>query len=215
MVNNLRWIDGALFILSVVAIGLSVWWAGESQALHLTALTTDADFVWHMIRATGFVSYIFMAGSMFWGLWLSTGMAKELSPGALSLNVHVTLSWIAVVLGVVHALLLLVDDRFPHTVINLIVPFSSSFRRVAGGMGVMGLWLSVAIAVSFPFKKRLTRKYWKLLHVSSYVGFVMVTIHTILAGSDVDLLGMKVILVAINSLLMIFLTLRVIRHRKL
>jgi sulfoxide reductase heme-binding subunit YedZ len=135
-----------------------------------------------------------LAASTLWGLFLSSRVIKDWSPGPVSLLMHATVSWLAVVLALAHALLLLFDNFYSYTVVDLMVPFIGPYRPLAVGLGIIALWLIFAITISFSLRRFMSNRAWYWLHYTSYIAFALVTVHALLAGTDADKLGMRIIL---------------------
>ena len=51
-------------------------------------------------------------------------------------------------------------------------------------MGVVALWLLVAVEVTALAMKKVSRKWWRNVHIASYFVFWAVSIHAALAGTD-------------------------------
>jgi len=146
------------------------------------------------VRSAGMVAYALLALSMLWGLFLSSRVLKNWSPGPLTLLLHAATSWLAVVLSIAHALLLLFDSYYTYTIQDIIVPFVGPYRPFAVGLGVIALWLTLVITVSFSLRKLIGRRAWLWLHYTSYGAFALITVHAMLAGTDATQGGVRVIL---------------------
>jgi predicted ferric reductase len=117
---------------------------------------------------------------------------------------HSTISWLALLLGLIHALLLMFDNYFTYTLSNIFVPFTGPYRPEAVGLGTLAFWIIVVVALSFPLKKRIGHVTWKRLHYMSYAAFGLVSLHGLFAGTDGTNLGFRV-LVGIGILLVVLL----------
>ena len=204
MANRSHWLDGVSLIFSVVVIGAALALMVQ-QGFFSANLLQDQNLSWHLIRSAGTVAYILLTTSILWGLALSSRIVKDWSPGVLSMVMHSTLSWLAVIFAAAHALLLLVDSFFSYSLTDILIPFTGPYRPVAVGLGTLALWVGFAVAISFSFKDRMGHRTWKLLHYTSYITFALATVHGLLAGKDADLLGFK-ILVAVCVVVVVGLT---------
>ncbi len=187
-----RWVDGLILVIvvavAVVAIGYYVQ-AGTFGS----SLADDQNVSWHMVRSAGLTAYILLGASTLWGVFLATRAIKDWSPGPVSLLLHASASWLAVVLGFAHAGLLLFDRYYQYKLSDLLVPFTGPYRPLAVGLGTLSLWFALAITISFSLRKLLGQRNWRLLHYTSYVTFLLVTVHALLAGTDGNNLGMRLI----------------------
>ncbi|MEZ4670738.1 MAG: ferric reductase-like transmembrane domain-containing protein [Anaerolineae bacterium] len=203
-----HWLDGASLVFSVVVIGVALILMIQ-QGFFSANLLQDTNLSWHLIRSAGTVAYVLLTTSVLWGLALSSRVVKDWSPGVLSMVMHSTLSWLAVILAAGHALLLLVDSYFHYSLSDVVIPFTGPYRPFAVGLGTLALWVSFAVAISFAFKDRMGHRAWKLLHYTSYITFAMATVHGLLAGKDASLLGFKLLIAFCVVAVVVFTTHRI------
>ena len=196
--------DAFMMIASGLMIALSVGFATRS-GMFTISLAEDELLTWHLIRSSGMFAYILLTGAMVWGLFLSNQLIKDWSPGPVSMSIHSALSWLGIILTLVHALLLMFDEYFTYTLADIFVPFSGPYRPEWVGMGTLAFWIMFIVTISFAFKKRLGQKTWKRLHYASYLVYIMATFHGLFAGTDSELLGFR-LMVGGGLLLVVLLT---------
>ncbi len=188
MKKSTFWIDGLSFIFSIAAIGLAILWV-----IYSDTLATIADYTvpstWQLIRSTGLTAYILATLSTLWGIALSSKIVKDWSPGTISLLLHASTSWLAVVFGAIHAILLLFDEYLTYEFLDLLVPFRGPYRPFAVGLGIIGFWILLVVNASFSVRKLMGNKYWRWLHYTSYLSFGLVSVHTLSAGTDATRIG--------------------------
>ncbi len=199
--------DTIIILASIIIIGLSAFWALNS-AIFTIPLTADTKLSWHLVRSSGIVAYLLLTASTIWGLFISGQFVKDWSPGVISMTLHSTISWLALILGLVHALLLLFDDYFKYTLGDILIPFTGPYRPEFVGLGTLAFWMIVLISLSFPLKKRLGHKNWKLLHYGSYLAFAMVSAHGLLAGTDGEKMGFRLIVMGAVFVVILLLGIR-------
>ncbi len=190
--KSTRLIDITVLIASMIIIAISAVWIVNTGMLSVK-LTEDTKLAWHLVRSSGIVAYVLLMGSTLWGLFISGQFLKDWSPGVVSMTLHSTISWLALVLGLIHALLLLFDDYFAYTLSDLFVPFTGPYRPEAVGLGTIAFWLIVLVTLSFSFKRRLGHTTWKRLHYASYVAFGLVSLHGLFAGTEGMYLGLQLL----------------------
>ena len=200
--------DLLVLVASLIVIGLSAGWMINSGMFDF-ALSSDQKLSWHLVRSSGIVAYVLLLTSTVWGLLLSSQSVKDWSPGPVSLTLHSTISWLALLLGLGHGLLLLFDKYFTYTLSDILVPFTGPYRPEVVGLGTLAFWLLVAISLSFPLKKRIGQVNWKRLHYTSYAAFGLVSIHGIFAGTDGTHLGFRLLVGGGVLLVVLLLGLRV------
>lgn len=193
MVKEARWWDRLSLLFSVVVVGVAAWVMLQS-GMFSSSLAEDSQLTWHLIRSAGILSYVLLTVSMLWGLAVSSRAVNDWSPGVLTMLMHGTISWLALVLAIAHALLLMVDKYFAYTLADILVPFIGPYRPLAVGLGTLGLWIMLAVSASFWIKDRMGHRNWWWLHLTSYVTFGLATAHGLLAGTDSERLGIRILL---------------------
>jgi DMSO/TMAO reductase YedYZ heme-binding membrane subunit len=79
----------------------------------------------------------------------------------------------------------LVADSYVHFgVADVLVPFASSWHTGAVALGIVALYLLAAIEISSLLLRRLPRRVWRGIHLTSFVLFWVATFHLITAGTD-------------------------------
>lgn len=203
MTKSTKWTDIGVMIASVLVISLSAAWLFASGTFNF-ALNQDEKLVWHLVRSSGIVAYVLLLASTVWGLFISSQFVKDWSPGPVSMTLHSTVSWLALLLGLGHGLLLMFDDYFTYTLVDVLVPFTGPYRPLFVGLGTLALWIIVAVSISFSLKKRIGHQIWKRLHYLSYAAFGMVSLHGLAAGTEGSLIGFR-LLVGFGVVLVVLL----------
>ena len=191
MHDDARWMDILSLVFSVIVVGLAVAWLTQSGALTHLSLN-QGNLVWYTIRAAGITAYILLTVSVLWGLALSSSAVKDWSPGPLSMVLHATISWLALLFALGHGVLLLLDNYFTYTLKDIFVPFVGPYRPLATGLGVLAFWVLLLVTPSFALKKRLfSHKRWQWLHRTSYAAFLFATAHGLFTGTDASKAGLR------------------------
>lgn len=212
MTRAIKWMDAFSLIFSLAVVAGTATWVLKS-GVFTTPILSDNKLPWHLVRSAGIGAYLLLAISMVWGLLMSSQYAKDWSPGALSMTLHSSVSWLALVLGFVHAFLLLLDDYFTYNLSHLLVPFTGPYRPEAVGLGTLALWLILIVTLSFSVKKRLGHRAWKWIHMTSYIAFVLVTAHGLFAGTDASNLGLRLMMIGSVCAVTLMLGIRIGKAR--
>ena len=138
---------------------------------------------WYVARASGIVAWVLVTASVVWGLVLSTKVTRRPKP-AWFLDLHRFLGGLSVVFVGVHLAGLVADNYTHFGLASLLVPLASSWHPVAVTWGVVGLYLLVAIEVTSLLMRRLPRRLWHAVHLTSFGLFIFTTVHALTAGSD-------------------------------
>lgn len=174
-----RWIGYAAATAAIFS--LTAW---LTAIVAPAALAVSNETVWYAIRASGIVSYLFLAASTIWGLLLTSKAVKDAVPAAVALDLHNYLSWIAIGITVLHAALLLFSDFFAYNLVNLLIPFTGPFQPFWVGLGIIGLYLMGITSVTFYAIRRTGIMTFRRIHYLTYVAFGLVLLHSIVTGTD-------------------------------
>lgn len=211
--SGLQWVDrlilGLVLAVSLVSVA-AVWQAGAFGL----PLVSDPRLSWHLVRAAGLTAYALLGASTLWGVFLSSRVIKDWSPGPVLLLLHSTVSWLALGATVAHVGMLLFDRYYAYTLADLLVPFTGPYRPFAVGLGILSAWLVLAISISFSQRKRIGQKAWRLLHLTSYLVFALITLHALLAGTDASKPGMRLMVGAFAAITAALLGHRIYQMRR-
>ena len=182
---------------------------------------------WYLSRASGIVAWVVLAATCLWGILLITRMLKPADRPAWLLDLHRYLGVLSIVTTVVHILLLLGDKWMAPTFKELFVP--GSLRSVtqqhlnpagngaavgaAMNWGICALYLMIVIQVSSWAMKRIPKKIWHAIHLTSYALFVMVTIHGFMVGSDTSNMVLLLTMAGIIGIVAFSLMARILQGR--
>jgi DMSO/TMAO reductase YedYZ heme-binding membrane subunit len=139
---------------------------------------------WYVTRASGVIAYVLLAAATFWGLALSTKVHGKKPPRPWMLDVHRMLGGLALVLTVVHVVAILLDGFVDFGPVDVLVPFAISWKPLAVGAGVIGMYLLVAVEVTSLLRQRISNRTWRRVHYLSFVVFVLSSLHFVTAGTD-------------------------------
>jgi DMSO/TMAO reductase YedYZ heme-binding membrane subunit len=139
---------------------------------------------WYLARAGGLVSWGLLAGSVLWGLALSTRITGPSPKPPWMLAFHRFLGALSLVFVGVHIGALVADSYVRFGPADILIPFTSSWRPVAVAYGIVALYLLLAVEITSLMMKRISNKTWRRVHRLSFALFVFATAHTLTAGTD-------------------------------
>ena len=139
---------------------------------------------WYTARAGGIVAAALLAGSVIAGLALSTAPRRARPRSAWRLDLHRFLGGLACVFVVLHLAGTLFDRFVTFHVVDLLVPLTAQWHPWAVALGVVALYLLLAVEVTSLLKPRLPLAVWRSVHYASFPLFALVQLHILLAGSD-------------------------------
>ncbi len=144
----------------------------------------NPQFWWYLTRASGIVAWLMLTASVVWGVILSTGAFRELRRPAWLLDLHRWLGALTIAFTAVHFAALVADSYVEFGLTDLTVPFASDWRPGAIALGVVAAWLLLAVELSSLAIRRVPRRAWRYVHLTSYLAFWLTSLHAALAGAD-------------------------------
>jgi methionine sulfoxide reductase heme-binding subunit len=175
-----RW---GLFAFAV-ALLLALTLPEAAHALLRIAQVAPDRLPWVATRLIGFLSYFAIAGSVIYGLLLSTKILDAIAHRPVTFALHQDLAAIGLGLAGVHAVLLGLDSSVPFSLFEVLVPFAAPYRPAWVGLGQLALYLVAIVYASFHLRRRIGQRAWRTLHYLTFLSFVGATVHGILSGTD-------------------------------
>jgi len=180
VVQLLLWFGVAFVVGVVLALSLPTAVHGLAAAI----VDTPSKLPWFATRVTAFLSYLAIAGSVVYGLLLSTKILDAIAHRPVTYALHQDLAAIGLGLAGIHAVLLGLDSTVPFSFVQILVPFAAPFRPIWVGIGQLALYVTAIVIASFYARRRIGQRAWRLLHYTTFLAFVGATAHGILAGTD-------------------------------
>jgi methionine sulfoxide reductase heme-binding subunit len=142
-----------------------------------------AGVVWYAARSAGIMAYLLLTSSVILGLLMST-RAKLAWPRFAVEEVHRFLAQLTGAFIVIHGGSLLLDKVVPFSLGQELVPFTSSYRPFAVGLGVASAELLAAVGITNALRNRMPHRLWRRMHMLTLVVWLVATSHLLLVGTD-------------------------------
>lgn len=139
---------------------------------------------WFVTRASGLVAWIMLTLSVIWGIVLSTKAFPDQRRPVWLLEVHRWLGGLTMSFLAVHLAALVADNYVDFGLADITIPYATEWKPGAVALGVLGAWLLVAVELTSLAMRKLPRKVWRFVHLSSYVAFWLASMHAAFAGTD-------------------------------
>ena len=165
-------------------VGVALAAAGFVVGIGVTGLAEGTTSFWYLSRASGFVAYLLLWGSVVWGLLLSTGIGRAWMRPPQLLDAHQFLSTVGVGFAGFHGLVLMGDRYIRFPLRAVVVPFAASYEPLLVALGQIAMWLSVLLIASFHVRRRIGGRAWRRLHYASFAAFCLAFVHGILLGTE-------------------------------
>lgn len=149
----------------------------------MVRVTAD-QFFWVLARVAGLSSYAALAIALVTGIGLRTAVFDWLGSNRLVRSVHeyTTVLWIP--LAVLHIVSLLLDSTARIGLLDVFVPFHSSYGTLAIGVGALSLDILLVVTVTAYLKRRMPKDLWLWVHRLAYAAFALAFLHAVLSGTD-------------------------------
>ena len=146
-------------------------------------MTAD-QFFWVLARVAGLSSYAALAIALLTGIALRTAVLDWLgnNRAVRSLHEYTTVLWIP--LATLHILSLLLDTTARVGVIDVVLPFHSSYGMLGIGLGALSVDVLIAVTVAAYLKRRMRKDVWLWVHRLAYAAFALIFLHAVLSGTD-------------------------------
>jgi hypothetical protein len=147
-------------------------------------VSTWSTVTWDTARAGGLVSYVLLTTAVSLGLVLRNRWQSTRWPRLLTNELHGYVSLLALVFIAVHVLAVAVDPFTHFGLAAVLVPFASHYRPVWMSLGIVALYLLVAVWVSSRLRRRIGHRLWRRIHVLAFGVYGAATLHGLGTGSD-------------------------------
>jgi sulfoxide reductase heme-binding subunit YedZ len=139
---------------------------------------------WYLTRGTGIVALVLLTGSVALGVANVRRLRTDRIPRFVLDSVHRTVSLLAVAFVSVHIVTSLLDGFAPIRLIDVVVPFTGSYRPVWLGFGALAVDLLLAVTITSLLRRRLGYRAWRLTHWAAYASWPVALLHGLGTGSD-------------------------------
>ncbi len=165
--------------------------AGGFSADHTHVIAALPDFsihiYWYLGRSAGFVAFWLLFASVAMGLAVSSRVFDGMLARPWVFEVHKFLSVFVLVVMTFHGLIMLGDPYIKFSLSELLVPLQSHYKNNAVALGIVTLYGSVLMTLSFYLKGMISQKTWRTLHYLTFALFVGALAHGLWAGTDTKL----------------------------
>ncbi len=174
----------------------------------------DPKVSWYVARSSGLVAWAVVTASVVVGLALSTKFVRRRGVPAQLLDLHRYLGTLSVVFVAIHLVGLWADSFVHFGPSELFVPFASSWRPAATAWGVLAFYVLAAIQLTSWAMRRLPRRLWHAVHMTSLGLFAAATVHGFQAGADAANLAIEWMCLTGATLVLFLVIFRLLAPRR-
>lgn len=168
----------------------------DNSVVGIAANRVVSSWPWYVVRAAGFVAAGLLVLLMLSGIGQVTGLTYRFFEPIKAWAIHKAFAYALVFSIAVHVIFLLIDKFVPFSLIQVLVPFTSTYNNKTTLLGFSLGFLGVAVGIIAMYgvvilvltslkwidtKKRL----WRNTHYISYGVAFLVFLHALLTGTDI------------------------------
>jgi sulfoxide reductase heme-binding subunit YedZ len=141
-------------------------------------------FFLEIARASGLAAYAALCISVLSGIAPRTQALSFLASNRAVRALHDWTPWIVIPAALVHVVALLLDATARIGVLDVFIPFLTSYGQLAIGLGTISVDLLIVVLVTTWLRRRFSNNAWLWWHRVSYLGFGTMFLHSVLSGTD-------------------------------
>ncbi len=142
---------------------------------------------WFATRSTGIVALVLLTASMVLGILTSSRYARPNLPRFVTMGLHRNVSLLVLVFLGLHIVTTIADSFAPVGWLDVVLPFTGTYRPFWLGLGAMSFDLLIALTVTSLLRGRLGYRTWRWVHWTSYGCWPVAVLHGLGTGSDAKL----------------------------
>lgn len=201
------WVAVLVLVLGIVCIPVVAYAAPTSSASPSLTMVADstsvarqvaikakASWSWYATRASGLVAAFLLVLLILSGIGQVTGMTYRVVEPLNAWRLHRALGIAFGASVVVHVVVLLFDKFAPFTILQVLLPFTSTYMPVTIGglhlgslyvaLGVFAMYAAAAVLLSSLFWIDKKPFLWRLMHYLSYLLVILIFFHGLFIGTD-------------------------------
>lgn len=147
-------------------------------------MVASISLTWVTTRAAGYTAFALLTVSVSLGLVLSSPIRSHRWPRFATTDLHRFVTLLTLVFIGVHVLVAMLDRFISFSLIEVLVPFTSHYRPLWMGIGIVSAYLAVAVWASNWLQRRIGYAWWRRLHYASFAVYAGAAAHGLGSGSD-------------------------------
>ena len=156
---------------------------------------TSSTALWYASRATGVVALVLLTIVMVLGIMVTRQRRLPALPRFATTSLHRSASLLAVAFTAVHVITAIADPYVTIGIAASVIPFTSSYKPLALGLGAVSLDIMAALIVTSLLRARIGRRTWRAVHWLAYASWPVALLHGLGSSNDMRsgwLLGLTV-----------------------
>lgn len=150
----------------------------------IAAVQTATSPLWFATRATGLMAFVLISGTVVLGIVTSVRFASPAWPRFMTVSLHRNLSLLTITFVALHVLTTVTDPFAAISVVSVVFPFTSAYRRIWLGLGAVAFDLLLATLVTSLLRARISPRLWRAVHWAGYACWPVALVHGLGTGTD-------------------------------
>ena len=125
-----------------------------------------------------------LTGTVVLGIVTSVRFASPAWPRFVTVSLHRNLSLLTITFTGLHVLTTVTDPFASISVVSVVVPFTSGYRRIWLGLGAVAFDLLLAVLVTSLLRTRISPRGWRAVHWAGYACWPVALVHGLGTGTD-------------------------------
>lgn len=163
--------------------------------------------IWQFVRFFGIVSFVMITAGLCVGVFYGVKYRDSKTKLAIY-NTHHLLTTGGTALGILHAIITVIDTHTPYPWFALLIPFTAKVHPVLAGIATLAVYMLLIVILTTDLRNKIKRSLWLTLHLLAYPAFVMTLIHGFLRGTDSNEPYMQVIYILSVSAVLLSVMIR-------
>jgi methionine sulfoxide reductase heme-binding subunit len=149
--------------------------------MHLTSNPVD----WYAARAAGIVAYVLLSTIVVLGVTMAGKKKLHRWPRFAVEDVHRFGGLFVGTFVAIHVVTIAIDSWLPFSVASIVVPFTSRYKPIWVGLGIVAAELLLALAVTNRLRnRRISYRFWRRAHYLNFAVWGAATVHSLGSGTD-------------------------------
>jgi sulfoxide reductase heme-binding subunit YedZ len=154
----------------------------------MLAVDPGPHLYWLSSRAAGTAALVLASAAVFVGALRAGGLAGSGVRGSsrrLELGIiHEALGLATIVALLIHGLVLIGDSYLSWSLVDVAVPFVSSYKPGGNGVGIISGYIFILLSLTYYVRDRIGDSTWMVVHRFVLLAWVGSFIHTFAVGTD-------------------------------
>jgi predicted ferric reductase len=142
---------------------------------------------WTLARAGGFTALLLLTLAVVAGLAMSIQWQSPVKwPRLINNELHNFLTLFSTIFVGLHVLSIWIDPFTHFNWYEIFIPFTTSYRPIWTALGIIALYLGIAIGLTTLLRPRIGYRQWRRLHILTILIYALAIIHGIASGTDTE-----------------------------